>query len=248
MKSFLEYKLEEIANKLDEILRAVKILHDSVLQLNTVFEVTNTRMNERELLSVITSEIGEKLDKFKAKSSETCSLKDACARRMEKISFRILQVIAKSGVEEGLKEIRKQFETAEKYREICKDYACMKNAVEMFKSLEKIIEGSLEKQTKNLRKELTQNFNVFEVREEIAEKLSSISNPIRIRILKVLAMGKKSYAELERITSIRGGHLHFHLKILIKSGYVTQETPQGKYMLTNEGLKIFKLLYQLGKL
>ncbi len=243
MKSLLEYKIEEIAKKLDEILRAVNLLQDSLLQLNAVVEATSMKMNERELIYSVTAEISEKLDKFKAESSKACNLKEICTRKMEKISFRILQTIAIKGVEEGLVEIRKQLQAVERYKEVCKDDSCMKNAIEVFKSLEKILERSVaERQA--MRKEIIQ-LDPSSLSEEVAQKLSSVSNPLRIRILKALAKGRKSYAELERLTSIKGGHLQFHLRTLIKSGYVAQEEPQGKYMLTNNGLRILKLLHQL---
>lgn len=248
MKSILEYKIEEIAKKLDEILRAVNILQDSLLQLNTNLESMNAKISERDLLYTISAEMNERLGKFKVESSKMCNLKDTCTNRVEKISFRLLQAIAIKGVERGLEEVRKQLEAVERYKEVCKDDICMKNALEVFKSLEKILERSVsEKEAVGMRKEIIQKFDPSSLSEEIAEKLSSVSNPLRIRILKALAKGRRSYAELERITSIKGGHLQFHLRTLIKSGYVTQEEPQGKYILTNEGLKTLKVLCQLEK-
>lgn len=246
MKSLIEYKIEEIAKKLEEILKTVNVLQDSVLRLNAILESTSFAVSEKELIYSVTAEISEKLDKFNEKRQEVCNLKDVCTRRVEKVSFRILQVIAKSGIEEGLKEIRAHLESAGRYREVCKDEVCMKNALDVLKSVEKILEESLaEKRTLNLRKELIRDLDISKLDEAIAEELSSISNPLRIRILKTLAKGKKSYAELERITSLKGGHLQFHLRTLIKSGYVAQEKPQGKYLLTSDGLKILRALCQL---
>ncbi|MCS7130897.1 MAG: winged helix-turn-helix domain-containing protein [Archaeoglobaceae archaeon] len=247
MKSVLEYKIEEIAKKLDEIYKTVGILQDSILQLNAILEATSTKMNERELLSTVTAEISERLDKFQAECSKECNLKDLCTRKVEKVSFKILQVMARDGVEEGLREIRKQIEAVEKYKEVCKDESCFKNALEVFGNLEKILERSIAEKQIDLGKKLMRDFSISEINEEVAEKLSSLSNPLRIKILKALAKGRKSYAEIERITSIKGGHLQFHLRNLIKANYVAQEGAQGKYMITNEGLKVLKLLCQLEK-
>ncbi|MEM1671391.1 MAG: winged helix-turn-helix domain-containing protein [Archaeoglobaceae archaeon] len=242
MKSILEYKIEEIAKRLDEILKAVNLLQDAILQLNAVIEATSMKMSDRELFSTVTAEISERLGRFKAESSKGCNLKEICTKRMEKVSFRILQIIAKNGVEDGLKEIRKQLQAVEKYREVCKDESCMENAIEVFKALERSMK---EREALNLRKEIIQKLDPSLLSEGLAEKLSSVSNPLRIRILKALAKGKKSYAELERITSIKGGHLQFHLRTLIKAGYVAKEESEGKYMLTNDGLKTLKVLCQL---
>ncbi|MEM0089510.1 MAG: winged helix-turn-helix domain-containing protein [Archaeoglobaceae archaeon] len=244
MKSLIEYKIEEIAKKLDEILKTVNTLQDSVLRLNAVLETISITKNEKEILYSVTAEISKGLENFKSERQETCNLKDVCTRRVEKVSLKILQAIAKN-VEEGLKEVKTQLESAGRYKEACKDEACMKNALDMLKSVEKILgEALVKKQAAILRKELIQNLDISQLGEDIAEKISPVSNPLRIRILKALVKGKKSYAELERITSIRGGHLQFHLRRLIKSGYIAQEERTGKYMLTSGGLKVLNLLCQ----
>ncbi|MDK2795226.1 MAG: hypothetical protein PWQ58_425 [Archaeoglobaceae archaeon] len=51
MKSLLEEKIEEIAKKLDEILGAVSILQQNLIQLSVTLEAINRKAVERELLS-----------------------------------------------------------------------------------------------------------------------------------------------------------------------------------------------------
>ncbi|MEM0315336.1 MAG: hypothetical protein QXL61_04475, partial [Archaeoglobaceae archaeon] len=183
MKSLIEYKIEEIAKKLDEILKTVNTLQDSVLRLNAVLEAISVEKSEKELLYNVTAEISEGLEKFKSERQEVCNLKDVCTRKVEKVSFRILQAIAKN-VEEGLKEVKAQLESAGRYKEVCKDDACMKNALDMLKSVEKILGESLvERQAVSLRKELIQDLDISQLSEDVAEKLSSVSNPLRVRIL-----------------------------------------------------------------
>ncbi len=243
MKSVIEYKLEEIAKKLDEILKSANELQSSVLQINTALEAMSIAKGEKELIYDVTNEMSERLDKFKVERQELCDLKEACTRRVEKTSFRILKTMAKEGVGEALKEIKELLNSADRYKEVCKDNLCMKNAMDVFRSLEKILEDALAK-----RREITGqmlNLDFSKLDEDVAEKISPVSNPLRIQILKALAKGKKSYAELERITSAKGGHLRFHLRTLIKSNYVAQERRQGKYLLTSDGLRILKILCQL---
>lgn len=244
MKSVIEYKIEEIMKKLEEILVAVNILQDSVLQLSAALEVIGIAKDEKELIYSVTNEISEKLDDFRAKRQESCDLKKECTRRLEKASLRILQTMVKTGIEEGLKEVRTLLKSAERYKGVCKDDSCMRNALEMFRTLEKILEDALAKR-KEIKNGQVLNLDFSKLNEDVAKKISPVSNPLRIQILKALAKGKKSYAELERITSAKGGHLRFHLRTLIKSNYVAQEKRQGKYLLTSEGLRILKLLCQL---
>lgn len=243
MKSLIEERIEEIAKKLDEILSAVSILQQNLIQLIVALEAMNQKAVERELLSGISTETEESLKKFREERVEDCEMKEFCTRRVEKATMKILQVVAKKDAEEGLKELRIHIDAIEKHSKGCKDEKCLRNAVEVFKILERLIESS--ERRFSLRKELIRGINYEELEEkEMAEKISAISNAVRIKILKALAVGGKSYAELERFTGIRGGHLQFHLKNLIKAGYATRGL-RGDYVITAEGLKILKLISEL---
>ena len=243
MKSLLEERIEEIGKKLDEILGAVIILQQNLIQLNVILEAMNKSVIERELLSDISAGMEEGLKKFRQESPSECEIRDFCMRRLEKAAMKILQTIAKKGAEEGLKELRIHVEALEKHSDGCKDENCLKNAFEVFKLLEKLIENS--ERIFERRRELIQGLSTERLKEEeIAEKISAISNAIRIKILKALFKGERSYAELERIAGIKGGHLQFHLKNLIKAGYATRGL-RGGYIITAEGLRILKLISEL---
>jgi DNA-binding transcriptional ArsR family regulator len=130
----------------------------------------------------------------------------------------------------------------------CRDESCFKNAMSAFKTLETLIENSKEvskKFTKDLY--LPKDWSGFEdiKEEEICELLAPLSNVTRLKILKNLGKGGKNFAQLERQIGIKGGHLQFHLNNLIQAGYVVQEKPQGKYLITMRGLKALKFSYEL---
>ncbi|MEG9194695.1 MAG: winged helix-turn-helix domain-containing protein [Candidatus Methanoglobus sp.] len=243
MKSLLEERIEEIGKKLDEILGAVSILQQNLVQLNVIFEAMNRSVIERDLLSDISAGMEEGLKKFRQESPSECEVRDFCMRRLEKAAMKILQTIAKKGAEEGLKELRMHVEALKKHSDGCKDENCLKNAFEVFKLLEKLIENS--ERTCEKRRELIQGLSAERLKEEeIAEKISAVSNAVRIKILKALFRGEKSYAELERITGLRGGHLQFHIKNLIKAGYAARGF-RGDYVITTDGLRILKLISDL---
>jgi len=46
---------------------------------------------------------------------------------------------------------------------------------------------------------------------------------------------------------VKGSHLQFHLNNLVQAGYVTQEKPQGKYLITTKGLKALRFSYELSE-
>ena len=68
---------------------------------------------------------------------------------------------------------------------------------------------------------------------------------LNLEILKILNKGSKYYNQLEAEVGIKGGPFHFHLKKLMKSGYVEQEGNKGPYSITLSGLKVLKFLYDL---
>jgi len=240
MKSLIEEKLEEITRKLDEVLEAVSILQDNLIQLNAVLEAINVKAMEKELISGIAENIERGLKRFKDESPKECDFRSFCTARVEKAAMRVLQTLASKGTEEGLKELRRHLEAVEKYRNGCKDEKCLKNAVDTFKFLEKLIEEA--KQNASNKKELLKLSPELD-EKKVAEEISAVSNAVRIKILKALAKGKKSYAELEKLTGLRGGHLRFHLRVLLNSNFIIRS--EKKYAITNHGLRILKILSEL---
>lgn len=193
---------------------------------------------------------GEGLDRFLRERPPECAYKDFCTRRVEKAAFKVIQAFTDEGADAALREARLHAEaTAKHFEEVeCPDSNCFRNIVETFKTLEELIGRSRQAKTvKNLYS--PQGWRLFDDIEEegAAAMLAPVSNPMRIKILKILSKGGKSYAQLERLIGIRGGHLKFHLKNLLEAGYVTQEKPQGRYLITHSGLKILKFLCELAE-
>ncbi|MEM1658029.1 MAG: winged helix-turn-helix domain-containing protein [Candidatus Jordarchaeales archaeon] len=240
----MESLLNGLNIKLDELLRNVRSIHDLLLQLTAMLEVVGARAAERELLSQISLEVNEGLSAFKAGVS-TCSLRDFCVRRVEKAAFKVLQVVADRGVEDALVEVKRHLEALEKHVKDCPDEKCLKNAARVFKAVEELIKRS-RRPVSNVKFLFGEPGGFDEVEEDkIAELLPPLSSPMRIRILKVLSRGGRSFADLERATSMRGGHLQFHLSKLVEAGFVVQEKPRGRYVLTRSGLAVLRLLREL---
>ncbi|MEM3511195.1 MAG: winged helix-turn-helix domain-containing protein [Candidatus Jordarchaeales archaeon] len=241
----LNARVDEINKKLDELLRRVNTLQDFLLQLSTALEAANVKAVERELLSQIAVEIDEELSSFRRERPSNCPLRDLCTRRVEKAAFRVLQTFAYKGADDALKELRGHVEAVGKHAEDCPSDGCLKSAVRIFKVLEELVEHS--KQTVAFRREIFRQWGNFDEidEEEVADMLTSISNSMRIKILKILSKGRKNYVDIERMTGMRGGHLQFHLRNLIDTGYVTQEKPKGKYLITSKGLRVLKLMCEL---
>jgi DNA-binding HxlR family transcriptional regulator len=75
--------------------------------------------------------------------------------------------------------------------------------------------------------------------------LEPLANYSRLTILSSVTQGKKSFSELSKITSIKAGHLAFHLRKLVAAKLIAQEATKGDYVITQRGLGLIKKLESL---
>jgi DNA-binding transcriptional ArsR family regulator len=177
---------------------------------------------------------------------------DWCTKRVERATSMILRAFMEQGTGAAAEQVKYHVEAATRhFKEInCPDDKCFKNAINTFRTLEELMEGATEasvKLTKNLYAPKAW-LGAEDVREEeICALLAPLSHETRLKILKDLGKGGKNYAQLEHQIGAKAGHLQFHLNSLIQASYVTQEKPQGKYLITMNGLKALKFSYELSK-
>lgn len=86
------------------------------------------------------------------------------------------------------------------------------------------------------------NLNVAFLVDNYLEPLANYS---RLTILSSVTQGKKSFSELSQITSIKAGHLAFHLRKLVTAKLVAQESTKGDYVITQRGLELIKKIESL---
>jgi methylmalonyl-CoA mutase cobalamin-binding domain/chain len=84
--------------------------------------------------------------------------------------------------------------------------------------------------------------------KKIHKILSSLSNKVRLRILRVLWQKAFQFSEIEENISVKGGHLQFHIGKLKEEGLVKQEKNRGKYLITQKGRKIIEIINQIASL
>ena len=68
-----------------------------------------------------------------------------------------------------------------------------------------------------------------------------LSNPVRIQLLIAIFNGYKRFSDFERKIKLEGGHLIYHLKPLMKAGFVVRDKNKN-YLLTREGLEVLRVL------
>ncbi len=92
------------------------------------------------------------------------------------------------------------------------------------------------------------NDKIMYSEEKIHKILSSLSNKVRLRILRVLWQEALQFSEIEENILVKGGHLQFHIGKLKEEGLVRQEKNRGKYLITQKGRKIVAIINQIALL
>ncbi|MGQ9721536.1 MAG: winged helix-turn-helix domain-containing protein [Candidatus Jordarchaeum sp.] len=245
-----EKRIAEIGQKLIEINKNITNLQDLILYMKTTLETVTRREIEKECLAKLTLKTNENMDKFLRERDPECSIMDWCTRRVEKASSMVLRAFMEQGTRSAIEQVRYHVDAATRHcKEIkCPNEECFRNAISNFKTLEELLENTQEVSAK-FTKELysPKSWSGFEEikEEEICDLLAPLSNVTRLKILISLGKGGKNFSQLERQIGIKGGHLQFHLNSLIQAGYVAQEKPQGKYLITIKGLRALRFSYEL---
>lgn len=63
--------------------------------------------------------------------------------------------------------------------------------------------------------------------------------------MKSVFFNPQTFSDLSQLTSLRGGNLLFHIKILQDSNLIIQKHERGEYALTKKGFKIMNLVSNL---
>jgi DNA-binding transcriptional ArsR family regulator len=245
-----EKRTSKIDKRLEEINKNITNLQDQILYMKTAFETVTLREVEKNCLAQLTVKTNENMDKFLKERPSECKIRDWCTRQVEKATYMVIRAFMEQGMTSAVEQVKYWVDMVTRhYNEIdCHDESCFKNAIKAFKTLEDLIENSKEVSEKFIKNIYSpKNWSGFEEvkEEEICDLLAPLSNVTRLKILKNLGKGGKNFAQLERLMGIKGGHLQFHLNNLIQAGYVTQEKPQGRYLITMNGLKALRFSYEL---
>ena len=240
--------LLEIGDNLEKLNQKLNFLQDSILKIQNEFEVMRKSEIKKSYFSKLFLLADKNKSLFLQEKAQDCEIADACSLALEKCIYEVLCTFNEKGPDKAIKLIDSIFKASklDPNMKKCNDSACLKNYVEVFKTLRELINDSRDialryaEELRALNKE-----SIFKdgVEDEIYNLITPLSNEIRLKILTGLRKGGKTYSQLEKGIGIKGGHLIFHLEKLINGGYVTQE--RKNYILTLNGLKVLKLLFEL---
>ncbi|MFX1256368.1 MAG: winged helix-turn-helix domain-containing protein [Promethearchaeota archaeon] len=244
-----ENQLLGIDDKLKQIDNKINFLHDSILKIQNEFVM----MRKREIKEITFSKLFLSAKKnnlhFLNKRTSQCEIADGCTVTFEKGIYEILCTFNEKGADKAIQLIDSHFKNIfkkDKRLGRCNNGPCAKNYIDTFKTLRNLINDSREISLRHSEELISLNKDsVFEdgIEDEISIILTPLSNPIRLKILNYLRKGGKTYSQLEIYIGIKAGHLRFHLEKLLSGGYITKERKE--YIITINGLKVLKLLFEL---
>ena len=181
--------------------------------------------------AVITAELAKSRAALTVKA-ENCPYKEDCLPCLAR-AFELLLDSLRTGrlPAEELANIRRAFEAAQKRCSFDSCSGCLIEANRLFASHVRLLRSA------GVYAGDEGELSIQELSEEavtawIGEPLSNI---VRVKILKSLASEPKSFADLAKLTGLRGGNLLFHLEKLLTSGIILQKGERKEYTLTSRG-------------
>lgn len=164
--------------------------------------------------------------------AKNCPAKEMCLPLFEKTLAVLLESLRTGSISaEEIAKIRREYEEAQKLCSYEHCTGCLLEADKLFtvdtrllKSAGVYVSDSIDEQIQKLSDEAV-----------VAWIGDPLANVIRVKILKSLASEPKSFADLGKLTGLRGGNLLFHLGKLLTAGIILQKGERKEYALTSRG-------------
>lgn len=171
------------------------------------------------------------------KMGENCPNRDACLETIYHC-FELLLGYLQGGEMRAAEYIavRKKFEEAQKCCTLDSCRGCLAAANRFFSSETKLLQDA------GIYKVNEQEMQIQEMDEEAVAALvgEPLSNVVRIKMLKALEDQPMSFAELGKLTGLRGGNLLFHLEKLSGCGMILQKGERKEYAITECGRELLQ--------
>ncbi|MFX1295865.1 MAG: winged helix-turn-helix domain-containing protein [Promethearchaeota archaeon] len=239
-----ENQLIKINEKIDKLNNSFNFLQDLILKLTDELDFIKKSNIKEKFFSKLSLAARKQMIYFLKNKFSKCKASDLCIKLLESGTYKILRVYNQEGPSEAIELINSYCSKIESFKTEC-DEDCLNNSMQIYLTLKDLITTSIEKIKYTEELFALKKDSIFEdgSEDEINNIISPLSNVIRLKILKNLRKGGKTYSQLEKQMGIKAGHLLFHMEKLINAGYVMQK--KRNYIITISGLKILKYLYGL---
>ena len=255
MMGQIEEKIEELERKIDNINSSFDKLQDILLYNSSLNEIGIDNNENKNFLCELTSKSNQGMNHFLIERPMDCGFTEFCTKRVEKAINQIQRTFILNGLESALEAAnfhlngaKKEALTITEKIPTCKEF-CYNNVILLFENIINLMKNTGWGKLKDFPKldvSKPENWINKYSENELSNLLSPLNNPFRLKILRVLTKGSKSFSQIERETRIKT-NLLFHLEKLIKANYIIKEQKRGKwkYMIHLSGLKALRLINEL---
>ena len=167
--------------------------------------------------------------------ARNCPAKDQCLPQFEKTLAVLLENLKTGSISsEEITKIRREYEEAQKQCGFEQCTGCLREADNLFAAHIRLLKSAGVYESDSIDEQI-QKLSDEAVVAWVGEPLA---NMIRVKILKSLASEPKSFADLGKLTGLRGGNLLFHLEKLVATGMILQKGERKEYVLTGRGREL----------
>jgi len=245
MKELNEDQYSHILDIKNEIISLRREFNRFLEQSNQQqLEFLLTQMEQRFARNMMDYVMEDTNQRLATNMNPDCKMRELCETEFKKLLTDVSRLLGTNTVNE--ETIQMYLNRFNGLKEMANTESCDKCIAEAASIFEKEIK--LIRSVKVHEKSEDTDENIFDLPEEDAVKqiCEPLANKQRVRILKALAGGTKSFSQLSNLTKLRGGNLLFHLQKLLDTDMILQHDERGDYIITSKGytaLKNLSLIY-----
>jgi len=244
--------VEDLIEAISALREEVEALRRIILQvrLEDLGALVNEILIKRSLLYARRL-LREELDRISASAKPDCPHRNACLKAVEEGMEEVMNSLLLGGFDEALKVLEER-EMALKgvlSTGACPDASCLEESSKWMSRLKDLLKTArrFSELGEIVAERIKESLGDVEPRR-LAKLAEPLSHEARIRILRLLKEGPRTFSELEAELGLKSGHLKFHLGKLVKAGYVINLGRRMGYAITKLGsdaLRALELLYSL---
>ena len=187
-------------------------------------------------LLMYADQLGEELEEdFLRLMKEGCEKQEECAKRCSMMLSENLDLIKQSKIKEAFEDLDSKIlqtkqmgkEAKRKECEVCfrAVHKKLKREKRAFQTVTLVEKNWIDNEPVNL-----------DIAFLVKSFLEPLANQKRLALLFSLYEGKKSFSQLSQLTSLKAGHLIFHLNKLLVTKIIAQEGNKGDYVIMQRGI------------
>ncbi|MDI9644351.1 MAG: winged helix-turn-helix domain-containing protein [Candidatus Verstraetearchaeota archaeon] len=236
---------EEVLKEIESLREGLERLSESLLkakhdEVRTAFCAEMRRAVKERIKDVVGPEI-----RALGKSS-TCNFRDGCIEQLERTLDYCIDAFAKGNIFNSLATLDRMREILESGGGRCLDDVCTRGALTIVKEVWVLVSifdriagtdsSFFQGAARSYPKQVDEGLVTKQMEPEAVESaLQPLSSRWRIGILRLLSERDAKFSDLSRALGLKTGHLQFHLRILLRCGYIMKKRESKSYSISERG-------------